>query len=82
MMRLFRDSSIKGKLIQISLLTSLVALLLSTGLLITYGLLEFRRSSIDHLTVQANIIGNNSTASLMFNDPKAEEEILAVEEPV
>ncbi len=76
MMRLFRDSSIKGKLIQISLLTSLVSLLLSTGLLITYGLLEFQRSSIDHLTVQANIIGNNSTASLVFNDPKAEEEIL------
>ena len=76
MRRLLQDSSIKGRLIRISLLTSLAAFLLATGLLMAFELLEFRRSSVDRLTVQAKIIGNNSTASLVFNDPKAAEEIL------
>jgi len=76
-MLLFRDISIKRKLILISLLTTGVVLLLASAVLITNEVIDFRRSMIKDLTVQAEIIGSNSTAALSFNDRKAAEEILS-----
>jgi methyl-accepting chemotaxis protein len=75
-MLLLRDISIKRKLILISLLTTGVVLLLASAVLITNEVIDFRRSMIKDLTVQAEIIGSNSTAALSFNDRKAAEEIL------
>jgi methyl-accepting chemotaxis protein len=76
-MLLFRDISIKRKLILINLLTTGVVLLLASAVLITNEVIDFRRSMIKDLTVQAEIIGSNSTAALSFNDQKTAEEILS-----
>ncbi len=71
-----RITSIKRKLILISLLTTGVVLLLSTAALIVNEFLSFRRSLVNELTVQAKIIGANCTAALSFNDHKSAEETL------
>jgi PAS domain S-box-containing protein len=76
-MLLFRDISIKRKLILISLFTTGVVLFLAGTVLITDEVIDSRRSMIKDLTVQAEIIGSNSTAALSFKDQKAAEEILS-----
>ncbi len=69
-------SSIKRKLILISLLTTGVVLFLSTAALIVNEFVSYRQSLVNELTVQAKIIGANSTAALSFNDRKSAEETL------
>jgi signal transduction histidine kinase len=71
------DTPIKRKLMLMMLLTSSLALLLMGSILITYELLTFRRSLVADVSVLAQIIGSNSTASLAFQDPKSAQEILA-----
>lgn len=75
-MRLFRQATIKQKMILISMATTGVALLVSGAFLIFNEMVSFRRSVVNSLTVQAQIIGNNSTAALSFNNPTVANEIL------
>lgn len=75
-MALLAKNSIKNKLIRISLLTTSVALLLTSGTLAVSELLFFRQSLMERLDVQAKIIGTNSSAALIFQDKRAAEDIL------
>lgn len=56
--------------------TTGVALLMSGAVLIFNEMVSFRRSLVNSLTIQARIIGNNSTAALSFNNPTVANEIL------
>ncbi len=69
--------SIKQTLMRISLLTAGFALILSTALLIVEEVIAARKGMLNELSVQTEIIGNNSTAALSFNDPKTAKEILS-----
>ena len=75
-MRALRDISIKRKLTLIIMLISGVALLLACTSFIVYDQRTERRETVDELAVQANIISNNSTAALIFNDPESTTEML------
>ncbi len=57
--------------------TTGAALLFGSGILVINEFFTFRRSMIEDLTVQAKIIGDNSTAALAFDDPKNAGEILS-----
>jgi PAS domain S-box-containing protein len=74
----FRKFSIKHKLILITTLTSVIALLLASAGFIVTDLVIFRRMLGNDLLTQAKIIGLNSTAALVFEDDKAATESLSV----
>lgn len=73
----FRDISIKRKLISITMLTSVAVLLLASAAFLVNDLVTFRNSMVYDLETLAQIIGTNSSAALVFNDPKAAEDTLA-----
>jgi len=56
---------------------SIMALLLASVSFIWYEVKMSRQTMINELTILAEIIGNNSTAALTFDDPFAAEEILS-----
>jgi signal transduction histidine kinase/ActR/RegA family two-component response regulator len=76
-MQIFRNLSIKHKLTFIFLLTSAVAVLVTNLSLLLYEKNTAQQRQINNLMVQAQIIGSNSTAALIFNDRRAAEEILS-----
>ncbi len=57
-------------------LISVLALLLASGAFMAYDVLSFRAKMVDDLQTLAEIIGNNSTAALTFNDPPAAAQVL------
>lgn len=63
--------SIKRKLILMIMLTSSMALLLSSVSFLIYDLTSFRHLLIQDLTTQAEITGYNSAAAIAFNDEPA-----------
>ncbi|MRR07709.1 MAG: HAMP domain-containing protein, partial [Deltaproteobacteria bacterium] len=75
-MRIFRQTTIKRKMMVISMATTGVALLVSGAVLICNEMVSFRRSLVNSLAVQARITGSNSTAALSFNNPNVANEIL------
>jgi sensor histidine kinase regulating citrate/malate metabolism len=75
-LRLFRNLSIKRKLTLVAAMTSCVALVLAGGALSIYDMLSVKETLSQRLAIQAKIIGNNSTAALLFNDQQAAQEIL------
>ncbi len=66
-----QDLSIRRKLILITMLTSSVALLLSSASFLIYDLISFRQLLTQDLTTQAEIIGYNSAAAMAFKDEPA-----------
>lgn len=76
-MQKFRDRSIRSKLMLLTVLTSSIVLILAGVASITYHLFKVRQNLTDNLSTLAAVIGDNSTAALTFNDPKAGEETLA-----
>ncbi len=77
MINRLKNRPMKHQLIIISLLATSVALALTGLVLIADGINSFRRSLVNHLTVQAKIIGTNSTAAIVFNDPSDAHETLS-----
>jgi PAS domain S-box-containing protein len=70
-------SSIKKRLMKISLLTTIIALIL-TGLALTVReVYSYHAHLAEKLRIQAEIIGNNVKAALTFNDPKSANETLS-----
>jgi signal transduction histidine kinase/ActR/RegA family two-component response regulator/HAMP domain-containing protein len=69
--------SIKRKLMLIIMAASTVALLLISGAFVTYELFTFRQGMTRDLSTLAEIIGNQSTAALTFNENTAAEETLS-----
>jgi hypothetical protein len=71
-----RDLSLKRKVMLIVMLTSSVALLLASAGFLAYDLSVFRARMSQDLMAQAEIIGVNSTASLLAQNRKATTAIL------
>jgi signal transduction histidine kinase/CheY-like chemotaxis protein len=63
--------SIKRKLILMTMLTSSMALFLSSASFLIYDLMSFRHLLTQDLTTQAEIIGYNSAAAIAFGDESA-----------
>jgi len=66
-----QNLSIRRKLILITMLTSSIALLLSSASFLIYDLISFRHLLTEDLTTQAEIIGYNSAAAMAFKDEPA-----------
>ncbi len=66
-----QNLSIRRKLILITMLTSSMALLLSSASFLIYDLVSFRHLLTQALTTQAEIIGYNSAAAMAFKDEPA-----------
>jgi len=75
-MKLFRKTSIQRKQMLIMMATSGVALLLACLIFSAYDVVRFRQGMVSNLSTLAEIVGNNSTAALDFNDRKGAEETL------
>lgn len=72
------DLSINRKLLVILLFSSLMSLLFAGIFLILLELSEFQRATKEDLTALARVIGNRSSAALMFDDRNLAAENLAV----
>jgi diguanylate cyclase (GGDEF)-like protein/PAS domain S-box-containing protein len=70
--------SINSKLLLILMFSSLVSLLFAGIFLILLELSEFQRTTKEDLSALAEVIGNRSTAALMFDDRNLAAENLAV----
>jgi PAS domain S-box-containing protein len=61
----------------IIMITSSLVLLFTSAAFVVNELSTFRNTTVEQLTTLAEVIGTNSTAALMFNDPKAAQKTLA-----
>src|SRR5437762_3769327 len=66
-----QNLSIRRKLILMTMLTSSMALFLSSASFLIYDLISFRHLLTQDLTTQAEIIGYNSAAAIAFKDEPA-----------
>src|SRR6266853_568018 len=74
---MFRDYSISKKLTWMNMLVSGAALLLACGAFIAYDVISIRDGMVYNLSMQAKIVGFNSTSALLFNDPHSAESTLS-----
>jgi two-component system, NtrC family, sensor kinase len=74
--RHLRDIPIARKLTIIIMLTSSLALLLACFAFVGYELVVFRTGTAQEILITAEMVGDNSSAALAFDDPKSAEEIL------
>src|SRR5258705_11415645 len=74
---MFRNYSISRKLTWMNMLVSGAALLLACGAFIAYDVVSNRNGMIYNLSMQAQIVGFNSTSALLFNDPHSAENTLS-----
>src|ERR1700730_4053500 len=65
-----RDYSIKKKLTLMNMLVSGSTLLLACTAFGAYELTTFRSTTVQNLSIQAQIVGANSASALLFNDAK------------
>ena len=70
--------SLKRKFLLILVLTSGLSLLLACSILVVNDMLEFRQTLVKELTEQAGLVGENSSAALVFHDQDTAQEILSV----
>jgi len=73
----FRDLPIKRQLVGGIFLTSLCVLTISCLVLLSYEIYSYKQSTTRNLSTIADIIAANSTAALVFDDPKLAAETLA-----
>ena len=73
----FRDLSIRSKLMTGFMLTSLVALLITLGVLAFYDRQTYREKMMRDVSVLAGVIGENASSSIVFNDPETARSTLA-----
>ncbi len=76
-MSAFRDRSLRRKLTTTVMLTTGCALLLAFAVLTVNEVVTARRSLVEGAQTLAGVVGINSTAALMFDDPAAAEETLS-----
>src|SRR5579863_6247360 len=69
--------SISKKLTLMNVLVSAVALLLACGGFCAYDLYSFRDALVRNVSIQAEIIGENTTSALLFDDPHSAEKTLS-----
>jgi hypothetical protein len=73
----FASTSIQRKQMLVMMLTSCVALLLAGAGFMASEVITFRKGLRENLATLAEVLGNNATGALEFNDPKVAEELLA-----
>lgn len=73
----FRDISLRRKQTLIIMLTSSVALLLACTAFVAYDIFMFRREMVESTSSLAEVVGNNLTAAIDFNDPDTAAQTLA-----
>ena len=78
MIRFIRNLPINRKLLLILTFSSITSLLFAGLLLIVLEISEFQKNTQDDLSTLARIVGNRSTAALMFGDRDLANENLAV----
>jgi len=78
MIKLVRNLSINRKLLLILLFSSISSLFFAGVLLIVLEISEFQKNTRDDLSTLARIVGNRSTAALMFEDRDLANENLSV----
>jgi len=69
--------SIQRKQMLIIMLTSTVALLLACSTFVAYDVVSVRKGLVKKVSVLAEAVGNNCTATIEYNDPKTAEETLS-----
>jgi len=72
-----RHFSISKKLTWMNMLVSGVAVLLACAAFFVYDLYTFRIGIVRSLSMQAQIIGDNTVSALLFSDPKSAEKTLS-----
>jgi len=65
------QNSISTKLTLMNVLVSAVALLLACGGFCAYDMYSFRVALVRNVSMQAQIIGDNTVSALLFNDPRS-----------
>ena len=65
----FQHYSISKKLTSMNMLVSAAALLLACAGFCAYDLYSFRAALINNVSIEAQIIGDNTVSALLFNDP-------------
>jgi signal transduction histidine kinase/HAMP domain-containing protein len=70
-------TTIKRKQTFVIMLTSCAALLLASTGFVAYEVVTFRRTLTRHLETLAQVLGNNCTGALDFNDRQVAEEVLS-----
>jgi diguanylate cyclase (GGDEF)-like protein/PAS domain S-box-containing protein len=78
MNKLIRNLSINRKLLLILLFSGVTSLLFAGVLLVLLEISEFRRNTLDDLSAFAKIVGNRSSAALLFEDKNLAHENLTV----
>lgn len=76
MTRKFRNIPIRRKLTLITMLTSCVALLLACAAFVAHDKALFRKTMVEALLGTAEMVGDNSSAALTFNEPTSAEQTL------
>jgi signal transduction histidine kinase/ActR/RegA family two-component response regulator len=73
-----KTTSLRTKLTRASMLTTLVALLLSAGSLLVYELHAYRSGWVSDLRTQADLLAHSTAAALVFDDPRSAQQNLAL----
>jgi uncharacterized membrane protein affecting hemolysin expression len=73
----FNNFSIKIKIVSIIILVTIIALVLAGTIFFAYDKKQFEKRTINDLSILAQVIGNNSTAAITYNDPETAREILS-----
>src|SRR5260370_4069725 len=73
----FQDLPIKRKVIAVTMLTSVTALVLTAVAFMVYDQISFRQAIVRHLSITASIVAAQSSAALSFKNPKDAQENLA-----
>ncbi|MEO8259418.1 MAG: ATP-binding protein [Acidobacteriota bacterium] len=76
MRRLLRDASIRTKVLALVLLVTIVALMLASGSLLAWDYYQFRTDIGRELSTQAQIVLENTTAAMSFQDAATARETL------
>jgi signal transduction histidine kinase len=71
------DQSITWRLTRMNLMVSAASLLVACAAFMAFDAMSFRRSLVGHLSIEAQIIGSNSIAALLFDDPAAARKTLS-----
>lgn len=77
MRAIFYNMSIQRKQMLIIMLTSTVALLLACAIFIAYDVVNFRKEIVKKVSVLAEAVGNNCSATIEYNDPQTAEDTLS-----
>jgi len=76
-MHLLQPASLASRLTRMNVLVSATALFLACAAFVAFDVITFRQSIVRNLSVQAQVLGSTSVASLVFNDRDSAQKTLA-----